>query len=360
MNRTQRVLAKMKENGLSQLIVCEPYAIKYLTGCWNDPLERMYALLLKQDGQQVLFANRLFNVPQMENEVVFYSDEDDPAALLASHIDPKQTLGVDKTFPARFLIPLIQKTGVQCVLGSQCVDEVRAIKDEEEKQLMIAVSLINDQVMEEASQYIKVGMSEKQIADFIGSRYLHYGCQGSSFPAIVSFEAHAADPHHEPDDTILQKGQLVLIDMGSRKNGYCSDMTRTFFTDTPDEKHLEIYELVRKANEKAISIIKPGVRLKEIDAAARALITEAGYGPYFNHRLGHFIGQTDHEQGDVSSVNENPVKPGMIFSIEPGIYLPDEFGVRIEDLVMVTEEGCQLLNHIDKNWKIVGRSALII
>ena len=354
MNRYERVLEKMKEHDLSQLIVCDPYSIYYLTGCWNEPFERMWVLLLKDSGEQLLFANLLFNVSKVKVPVILYSDTDDYVGMLAQHIDSSRTLGVDKLFPARFLIPLMNSTGVRTVLGSQCVDDVRAVKDEEEQKLMIEASAINDKVMEEVSQFIKVGMTEKQIASFIDNKYLEYGCQGNSFASIVSFEANAADPHHEPDDSVLQKGQLVLIDIGCRKDNYCSDMTRTFFTDQPDEKHRMIYELVRKANEKAISIIKPGVKLKDIDAAARDLITEAGYGPYFNHRLGHFIGQTDHEQGDVSSVNENAVHPGMIFSIEPGIYLPEEFGVRIEDLVMVTEEGCQVLNHVSKNWKIIS------
>ena len=354
MNRIERVLTHMKNSDIPQLIVSDPYSIYYLTGCWNDPFERMWVLLLKENGEQYLFANRLFNMPQLDIPVIWFSDTDDYVGLLAEHIDSSALLGVDKIFPARFLIPLMNSTGVKTVLGSQCVDDVRAVKDEEEQKLMFEASAINDRVMEEVSRYIRPGMSEKQIASFIDNKYLEYGCQGNSFASIVSFEANAADPHHEPDDSILRKGQLVLIDIGCRKNGYCSDMTRTFFTDQPDQKHQMIYELVRKANEKAISIIKPGVRLKDIDAAARDLISEAGYGPYFNHRLGHFIGQTDHEQGDVSSINETPVAPGMIFSIEPGIYLPGEFGVRIEDLVMVTEEGCQLLNHVDKNWKVIG------
>ena len=133
-------------------------------------------------------------------------------------------------------------------------------------------------------------------------------------------------------------------------------MTRTFFTGEPSEEERKVYELVRQAQAAAEALVKPGVRLCDIDAAARDLITEAGYGPYFNHRLGHFIGLEDHEAGDVSEVNANvvtpgmcfslaPVQAGMVFSIEPGIYLPGKFGVRIEDLVLVTEDGCEVLNH---------------
>ena len=175
-----------------------------------------------------------------------------------------------------------------------------------------------------------------------------------AFTTIVSFGANAADPHHEPDDTVLEKGECVLIDMGCCKNRYCSDMTRTFFCGEPKPEYAAIHDLVRQANEAAEAMIHPGVRLCDIDAAARDLITKAGYGEYFNHRLGHFIGQTDHEKGDVSAANTDTVKPGMIFSIEPGVYLPGKFGVRVEDLVIVTETGCEVLNRVDKHWSVVG------
>jgi Xaa-Pro dipeptidase len=145
----------------------------------------------------------------------------------------------------------------------------------------------------------------------------------------------------------------VLLDVGGKKDGYCSDMTRTFFTAPPTEKQRQVYELVRQANQAAEELIRPGVRLCDIDAAARDLITAAGYGKEFNHRLGHFIGLDEHEYGDVSSGFDWPVQEGMIFSIEPGIYLPGEFGVRIEDLVLVTADGCQVLNSYPKELTVL-------
>ena len=141
--------------------------------------------------------------------------------------------------------------------------------------------------------------------------------------------------------------------MGCKVNGYCSDMTRTFVYKTVTDKNREIYELVKKANASAIAKIRPGVPLCELDKTARDIITEAGYGPYFNHRLGHFIGLDEHEYGDVSLSNETKAVPGMIFSIEPGIYLPGETGVRIEDLVLVTEDGVEVLNHYTKELTVI-------
>lgn len=346
----------MQSRGLEQMIVADPKSIWYLTGVDVDPYERLFALLLRSDGHHVLFLNRLFTVPETPYEEVWFTDTDDSVGLIAEHLTAGR-LGVDKIWPARFLLPLLERrTDLKPVLASDCVDDCRAVKDAEEQKLMREASRINDAVCTKAAAYVREGMTEKQVAAFIDQAYLDEGAQGNSFPTIVSFGANAADPHHGPDDTVLKRGECVLIDMGCVKDRYCSDMTRTFLCgeEAADPDFAKVYELVRSANAKAESIIRPGVRLCDIDAAARDLITAAGYGPQFNHRLGHFIGQTDHEQGDVSSVNTKEVQPGMIFSIEPGVYLPGRFGVRVEDLVLVTEDGCEVLNHMDKSFRVVG------
>ena len=186
------------------------------------------------------------------------------------------------------------------------------------------------------------------------SEFAAAGCDGVSFEPIVSFAANAADPHHEPDDTVLREGDGIVVDMGCRKARYCSDMTRTFFCKKADSAFAAVHDIVREANELSEGLVRPGVELWELDKAARDHIAKAGYGEYFTHRLGHFIGQTDHEKGDVSATSRIVAKPGMIFSIEPGVYLPGQFGVRIEDLVLVTEDGCEILNRVDKHWQIVG------
>lgn len=353
--RISRVLVSMKKHGLSQLLVSDPKSIWYLTGVDVEPMERLFAFLLREDGQHTLFLNNLFTVPKTEFHEVWFSDTDNSINKIANEIDQDKPLGIDKDWRAGFLIPLMELCpAMKPILASDCVDGCRAVKDKEEQILMREASRINDEVNQLASNFIKIGMTEKEVATFIDAEYQKRGCTKSSFSTIVSFGANAADPHHEPDGTILQKNECVLIDMGCIKNRYCSDMTRTFFCGTPDPEFLRIYELVREANEKAEAIIRPGVRFCDIDAAARDHITAAGYGEYFNHRLGHFIGQTDHEKGDVSSTNTGVAVPGMIFSIEPGIYLTGRFGVRVEDLVLVTEDGCEILNHEDKHLRQVG------
>ena len=353
-SRIRRVLEKMKDMGLEQMMVSDPKSIWYLTGVDVEPYERLFAFLVKADGKHVFFLNRLYNVADTGFEECWFSDTDDSVGMMAEKVKA-DLLGIDKEWKAGFLIPLMErKPGMKPVLASDCVDDCRAVKDEEEKAKMREASRINDEVNRLASDYVKEGMTEKQVAAFIDAAFLERGCSGNSFSTIVSFGANAADPHHEPDGTVLKAGDCVLIDMGCVKDRYCSDMTRTFYCGTADPEQTRIHDLVREANEKAEAMIRPGVRFCDIDAAARNHIAAAGYGEFFNHRLGHFIGQTDHEKGDVSSANTRLTEPGMIFSIEPGIYLPGKYGVRVEDLVMVTEDGYELLNHEDKHWRIVG------
>lgn len=353
--RIARVLAAMAQRGLRQMLVADPKSIWYPTGVAVEPYERLFAFCLKADGHHVLFLNRLFCTPATPWQEVRYSDTDDAAAVVAAQLDAAAPLGIDKVWPARFLLPLLARCPqLRPVLASDCVDDCRACKDAAEQALMRAASRINDETIEKAAAYVRAGMTEKQTAEFIDAAYKAAGCTGPSFPTIVSFGANAADPHHEPDDTVLQPGDCVLFDMGCRRARYCSDMTRTYFCRTAEPAYAAIHDLVREANELAESMVRPGVPLCELDAAARAKIADAGYGEYFNHRLGHFIGQDDHEKGDVSETSEIIARPGMIFSIEPGVYLPGRFGVRVEDLVLVTETGCERLNHVDKHWRVIG------
>ena len=353
--RIGRVLEKMGSMGLNQMLVTDPRSIWYLTGVDVEPMERLFAFLICRNGRHTLFLNRLFSVKQDRFPEVVFGDTDDGVGLIAGRIDPEAPLGIDKEWRAGFLIPLTERCpGMRPVLASDCVDECRAVKDASEIARMRKASEINDLVNTMASEYVRPGMTEKEAARFIDAEFLKQGASGNSFPTIVSFGANAADPHHEPDGTALREGRCVLIDMGCVYDRYCSDMTRTFFCGQPDPEFEKVYGLVREANERAEALIRPGVRFCDIDAAARDLISEAGYGEYFNHRLGHFIGQTDHEKGDVSSSNTGRAEPGMIFSVEPGVYLPGRFGVRVEDLVLVTENGCEVLNKAEKQLRTVG------
>lgn len=354
-DRIANVLKSMREQELSQILICDPFSVYYLTGKLVDPGERFFALYLNQNGTHLIFINELFTVPQeLGVEKVWYSDVNPVMELVAERIDHSCVLGVDKDLPARFLIPLQEKAAATgFVVASSCIDKTRGVKDAKEQERMRAASKINDMAMAEFKKLIVPGVTEKQMAEQMLQIYKSLGADGYSFEPLVAFGGNAAEGHHEPNETILKDGDCVLIDVGCKKDMYCADMTRTFFYGKVSEEHRNVYELVKKANETAIAGIKPGVRLNEIDKLARDIITKAGYGSKFTHRLGHFIGLAVHEFGDVSSANEETAKPGMIFSIEPGIYLEDKVGVRIEDLVLVTESGCIRLNQYSKELEIV-------
>jgi Xaa-Pro aminopeptidase len=354
-NRIKRVSAAMKKKHLDALIISDPQSIWYLSGIKNDPYERLYVLYLQQNGTGSLFVNKLFNIPTTGFKEYWFTDSQDAVKILAKNTAKSGTVGIDKNWPACFFIPLSDyNKNVHYVLGSDCIDDARACKDLSEQELMREASRINDTCIERAFSFIREGITEKDVAEYIDMQFKMEGAECPSFETIVSFGANAADPHHSPDNTVIKDGECILVDMGCKKNQYCSDMTRTNFFKYAPEEYTKLHDIVRTANEEAERIIRPGVRFCDIDAAARRIISSSGYGKYFTHRLGHFIGQSDHEKGDVSSSNKTKVQEGMIFSVEPGIYIPGKFGVRIEDLVLTIEDGCEILNKVEKNWKIVG------
>lgn len=355
-SRLNNVLNALEAQGVSQMIITDPYAIYYLTGRYINPGERLLALYISKNGKHRFFINDLFTVNEdLGVEKVRFSDTTDPIPMLSECVTSDSPLGIDKNMAARFLLPLIEKSHAPKYQNtSYVVDAVRSHKDEQERALMREASRVNDLAMGELKNLIREGMTEEQIAAGLMDIYKSYGAQGYSFSPLVGFGPNAAEGHYEPGSAVLKPGDCILIDIGCVKDGYCSDMTRTFFWKEVSEHHRKVYETVRAANQAAEDLIKPGVRFCDLDAAARDLITEAGYGPNFTHRLGHYIGLEDHEYGDVSSANTAPVEPGMTFSIEPGIYLEGDVGVRIEDLALVTEEKTEILNKFPKDLIVLG------
>ena len=341
----ENVLGLLRERGISQMIVTDPMSVKYLTGCYVDPGERFFGLYLSE-GRFVLFVNTLFTVdPPDWCELVCFSDMEDVVPLIAARVDSSRPLAVDKNMVARFLVPLMElEAAPSFPLGSFAVDRARSIKTEGERDAMRRASAMNDECIAEFARLVRPGVSEREIALQLEGIYRAHGAEGHAFPPIVSFGANAADPHHMPDETRLEPGQVVLFDVGCRLDGYCADMSRTFFFGDVGDEVRELFAVSRAATEAAEAIIKPGVLFSEIDRAARSVIADAGLGEYFMCRTGHSIGMDVHEPGDVSPVHDEPVEPGMTFSIEPGIYIPGKVGMRVEDLVLVTEDGVEVLN----------------
>ncbi|MBF0713347.1 aminopeptidase P family protein [Gemella sp. GH3] len=354
--RVNKILTKMTEENISQAIISDPTSIFYLSGLMLHPGERLFCLLLDSTGEHKLFVNALFPIEQdLGIEKIIFTDTDDSVEVLANHLKNKATIGIDKVFPARFLLPLINNLQENKFTDiSIIVDKIRMIKDKDEIEAMRTASRLNDKACQLVINSISKEKSELDVVKYLLAIHESLGVDGVSFDPIIGYGANGANPHGEPGERYLKDGDAIIIDMGGVKNNYCSDMTRTVFWKTPSEKAKEVFNIVLEAQKRAVSIVKPGVRFCDIDAACRDYITEKGYGEFFTHRTGHHIGLECHEYGDISSINETKCEPGMIFSIEPGIYLPGEFGVRIEDLVLVTEDGYENLNSLNKELVIIG------
>ena len=355
LERLNKVLRSMAEEKLSQMVVSDPVAIFYLTGKWIHPGERMLALYLNLEGSHKLFINELFNVSEdLGVDKIYFNDTQDGVKLLAQYINKTAPMGIDKNWPSHFLLRLMQQKGDNRFMnGSAMIDRIRMVKDEQEQAAMKEASRLNDLAIGKAIGLVPQEHSEKKLAHLLSGIYEKLGAEGYSFDPIIAYGANGADSHHTPENCPLKAGDSVLIDIGCKKHSYCSDMTRTVFYKYASDHARKVYSIVLEANRRAIAAIKPGVRFCDIDAAARDHIEAAGYGKGFVHRTGHSIGLECHDFGDVSAVNTEKVQPGNIFSIEPCVIIPGEFGIRVEDLVLVTEDGSEVLNKYNRELTVV-------
>jgi len=356
LDRFEKAINKMEKEGLSQLIVTSESDLFYFLGKWVHSGERMIALYINKNGDKKLIINEIImNPKEFKNvDAIGYRDGQDPIEILLGLVDENEKLGIDKNWPSHFLIELMErKPAMKFVNSSKVIDGVRLIKGADEVEKLAKVSAIVDKVMNDFVSIVPQKFTEKEAEGKLLELFKKHGSEKFSFEPIIAYGANAANPHHLNSNAVPQSGDCIIIDIGGVTDDYCSDTTRTVFLGEPCEEAKKIYELVRKANEAAIAKVKPGVTLGEIDRAARAVIEEAGYGEYFTHRTGHGIGIEVHELPSVSDGNAMKLEPGMAFSIEPGIYMEGKYGVRIEDIVIVTEDGCRVLNQYPKEIQII-------
>ena len=356
--RLNNVLDKMADCQVNNLLVTDPSSIDYLINYHTDPGERLLALLIPLEGQPILILNKLFPEyidPSETIHQIHYSDGEDIISTISKLLHPGLT-GIDKIWPSHFLLDLMTtRQDIDYCNGSLIIDQIRSIKTPAEIEKMLDASHRNDQAVGRLIDLLPQALSETEMTEKLATIYQELDCDGFSFEPIVAYGANAADPHHVTDQSKPQPGQCVVLDIGSSRQGYCSDMTRTVFFEEVSDEDRHVYETVLKANLAAIEQVKPGVSFASIDKAARSVIEEAGYGQYFTHRTGHSIGRDVHEYGDVGPFNQDLVQVGNTFSIEPGIYIPGRIGVRIEDLVVVTKDGCKVLNDYPKELKIIKK-----
>lgn len=229
------------------------------------------------------------------------------------------------------------------------VEEIRIIKDQFEIEQIRKAQAIADKAFEHMLDFIKPGMTEREIGLELEFAMKKMGATALSFPSIIASGVRSSLPHGQATDKVVENGDFLTLDFGAVYNGYCSDMTRTIVIGKPTDKMVEIYNVVLEAEERALKAMKPGARCIDMDAVARDYIKEKGYGEYFGHSLGHGVGREIHEAPSVGYKNESKLKAGMVVTDEPGIYVPNFGGVRIEDLVLITEDGCEAISKSPKN-----------
>ncbi|MGE5282340.1 MAG: aminopeptidase P family protein [Chloroflexota bacterium] len=260
----------------------------------------------------------------------------------------------DHKMTVRTLAKLEEKLpeGVELVGCGGAVEKLRRVKDETELEAIAAAAELADEVWRWSLERGLAGRSELDVARAAEARMREQGAE-PSFPAIVAAGPNGALPHAEPGEREIGRGELVVFDMGAKLDGYCSDGTRTFATGEPGESGRAVYELVLAAQEEALAAVRDGARAEDVDAVARERIAAAGHGDRFGHGLGHGVGLEVHEEPRVSQRSEDVLAAGEVVTIEPGVYLPGEFGVRIEDLVVVAENGHRNLSGLPKRLQIV-------
>jgi Xaa-Pro aminopeptidase len=358
-SRLQNAQQALHAHNLGALIVGPSSDLKYLIGYDALPLERLTLFVLAANGDAHLI------VPELEREraqafgsdryatVLTYTETDNPITLAARLLAGRAPIAVQQHLFSGFTLALqAQLTDHQFVDATPVLAPLRLIKTSDEIASLRAAAHAIDTVHAKVSAWLKPGVSEAQAGRHIAEAILD-SHEKVNF-VIVASGPNGASPHHELSNRILQTGDTIVVDIGGTKDGYCSDETRNYVIGTPPDEYKAVYDAVLRAHAAAVAAVKPGVSAHTVDAAARQVIEDAGYGPYFIHRTGHGIGLDAHEEPWIVAGNTTELRPGMAFSIEPGIYLPGRFGVRIEDIVAVTDTGIDVLNDAPRHLVTAG------
>ncbi|HBZ11367.1 MAG TPA: aminopeptidase P family protein [Bacillus bacterium] len=360
--RLEKLMSWLKAQQIDAAFISSPDNVFYLTKFRCEPHERLLGLVVFQEKEPLLICPGM-EVDDAKNagwdkEILGYSDTDNPWDLAGERIKgrlphirswavEKHHLNVD-----RYEELSNRYEHADFSSADRILNELRLVKDEQEIQLIKKACELADFAVEVGVNELAEGKTELDIIAAIEYEIKKKGA-GMSFDPIVLAGSNASSPHGIPGLTKIERGQLVLMDLGVVYEGYCSDITRTIAFGDVSDKQKVIYETVLKAEEAAIQLTNPGVKAKELDQTARNIIKDAGYGEYFPHRLGHGLGISVHEYPSMTETNEMKLEQGMVFTIEPGIYIPGVAGVRIEDDVLVTKDGVEVLSKYPKSLQLI-------
>lgn len=353
--RRRRLQEAMGEQGIDLLAVAPGENMFYLLGYHPHPDERPCYLMLTPEKTGFLVPE--LNATQVQEHVDMpletYADAEGPAkplGRLAAELgfDRVRTVALDETMRTDFTLLLLERLpGADPVVATGILGAMRMRKEPAELELIQKNAEVADRAMQAAFQAIRAGATELEIAE-AARRTFEAGQVDRVNFTIIGSGPNGAFPHHHTGWRAVRAGEAVVIDIGARMAGYNSDITRMGFLGDPDEEYLEVHQVVEEAVQAALEAVKPGAPAHAVDRAARNVITAAGYGEFFTHRTGHGLGLNGHEPPYMTGVNDLPLEEGMVFSIEPGIYLPGKFGVRLEEIVAVTATGPRIFSRLGR------------
>lgn len=339
--------------GLAGLVITPGYDLRYLLGSRAQTFERLTALVLPASGPPTMVVPRLELAALHESAVADlgvtvrdWVDGDDPYRLVGDVLGGLPAgVAVTDSMPALHLLPLADTLQMMPVLATEVLRDLRMIKDPSEIDALRKAGAAIDRVHARVPGFLVPGRTEADVATDIAAAIVAEGHSDVSF-IIVGSGPHGADPHHECSDRELRAGDIVVVDIGGAfEPGYHSDSTRTYSIGEPNHQVSQQYSVLEAAQRAAVDTIRPGVRAQRVDAAAREVLADAGLADYFVHRTGHGIGLSVHEEPYIVAGNDVALSTGMAFSVEPGIYFPGQWGARIEDIVIVTDDGAESLNN---------------
>jgi Xaa-Pro aminopeptidase len=346
MSRVERLAATLAD----PLLVTGPVNVRYLVGFASSNA----ALLVDPTGGATLYTD--FRYAEAARQVDGVTFEETPRALLAALAErlTGRRIAVEAAHLALAEAETLRSGGVELVSTSGAVEALRAVKEPGELELMRRAAAISDRVFAELANERFVGRTETELAWWLEQAWHEAGADGASFSAIVAFGENGARPHAKPRDLPVPADTLVVVDAGCTVGGYASDCTRTFFTGEPVGRLRDLYDLCLRAQLDGLAAVHAGATGREVDAASRVAVAEAGMGELYGHGLGHGIGLDVHEEPSLRPESNAVLVPGNVVTVEPGLYVAGEAGVRIEDAVVVTEDGCERLTTVTKEPVQVG------
>ena len=355
--RLDRARMLMTERGIDVLMLSVGADLPYFSGYEAMPLERLTMLVVPRDGSATMVVPRL-EAPRVQLRgdafvVRAWDETEDPIEIAANLVGTRSTAALGDPTWSVFLLGLQQRLAhTSFVSATGLTRELRMRKEPEEVRWLRAAAEATDRVVARLDGQRFSGRTERELSRLVADMTLEEGHDLASF-GIVASGPNAASPHHEAGDRVIGVGETIVVDFGGRLRGYCSDTTRTFHTGTPSGPVADAFSVLEAAQAAARAAVAPGVSAEAVDRAARRMITDAGYGDRFIHRTGHGIGLEGHEHPYVVEGNRLPLEPGMAFSIEPGIYEPGSFGMRIEDIVVCGDAGVDELNRSPRRLHLV-------